>query len=177
MGNPRLCLSCAWFGAEGRIRTGTGFNSQRFLRPPRLPFRHFGLLRAAKGPAGLQVHYPQGGWQGQRLWAPSSSQAARARRVCPPAHPRRCILATPQPSPAREGCARSDSPISSLSASRDTSRPGLSQTCGDAMTVSGTLPGGGRNRTGAWCGWTRPTTPWSGEVRAPLGGASAVSCG
>ena len=29
-------------GAEGRIRTGTGFNSQRFLRPPRLPFRHFG---------------------------------------------------------------------------------------------------------------------------------------
>ena len=30
------------FGAEGEIRTHTGNNSQRFLRPPRLPFRHFG---------------------------------------------------------------------------------------------------------------------------------------
>ena len=30
------------FGAEGEIRTHTGYNSQRFLRPPRLPFRHFG---------------------------------------------------------------------------------------------------------------------------------------
>ena len=29
-------------GAEGEIRTHTGYNSQRFLRPPRLPFRHFG---------------------------------------------------------------------------------------------------------------------------------------
>ena len=28
--------------AEGEIRTHTGNNSQRFLRPPRLPFRHFG---------------------------------------------------------------------------------------------------------------------------------------
>ena len=31
-------------GAEGEIRTHTGFNSQWFLRPPRLPFRHFGTL-------------------------------------------------------------------------------------------------------------------------------------
>ena len=29
-------------GAEGQIRTGTRNNPQRFLRPPRLPFRHFG---------------------------------------------------------------------------------------------------------------------------------------
>ena len=28
--------------AEGRIRTGTGISAQRFLRPSRLPFRHFG---------------------------------------------------------------------------------------------------------------------------------------
>ncbi len=33
---PRYC-------AEGRIRTGTGISPQRFLRPPRLPFRHFGM--------------------------------------------------------------------------------------------------------------------------------------
>ena len=33
-------------GAEGRSRTGTGFNPQRFLRPPRLPFRHFGRQSA-----------------------------------------------------------------------------------------------------------------------------------
>ena len=40
---------CSWSvhkalkrGAEGGTRTHTGFNSQRFLRPPRLPFRHFG---------------------------------------------------------------------------------------------------------------------------------------
>ena len=31
------------YGAEGRIRTGTGIAPQRFLRPPRLPFRHFGI--------------------------------------------------------------------------------------------------------------------------------------
>ena len=34
--------SIAKSGAEGRIRTGTGISAQRFLRPPRLPFRHFG---------------------------------------------------------------------------------------------------------------------------------------
>ena len=31
-------------GAEGESRTHTGFNPQRFLRPPRLPFRHFGIV-------------------------------------------------------------------------------------------------------------------------------------
>ena len=31
------------FGAEGGIRTHTGVYAQRFLRPPRLPFRHFGI--------------------------------------------------------------------------------------------------------------------------------------
>ena len=39
-----------WCGAEGRIRTGTGYNSQRFLRPPRLPFRHFGMKREGQSP-------------------------------------------------------------------------------------------------------------------------------
>ena len=39
-----------WCGAEGRIRTGTGCNSQRFLRPPRLPFRHFGTRREGQSP-------------------------------------------------------------------------------------------------------------------------------
>ena len=29
-------------GAEGGIRTHTGVYAQRFLRPSRLPFRHFG---------------------------------------------------------------------------------------------------------------------------------------
>ena len=30
-------------GAEGGIRTHTGVYAQRFLRPSRLPFRHFGI--------------------------------------------------------------------------------------------------------------------------------------
>ncbi len=43
-------------GAEGRSRTGTGFNSQRFLRPPRLPFRHFGARTVPN------YRQPNGGW-------------------------------------------------------------------------------------------------------------------
>ena len=35
--------SVAKYGAEGRIRTGMSDKAQRFLRPPRLPFRHFGM--------------------------------------------------------------------------------------------------------------------------------------
>jgi hypothetical protein len=34
--------------AEGRIRTDMGVAPQRFLRPPRLPFRHSGLLETAE---------------------------------------------------------------------------------------------------------------------------------
>ena len=45
---PGAPASCGGGGAEGRIRTDTGFNSQRFLRPPRLPFRHFGRLRPSQ---------------------------------------------------------------------------------------------------------------------------------
>ena len=36
--------SVAKSGAEGESRTHTGISAQRFLRPPRLPFRHFGLI-------------------------------------------------------------------------------------------------------------------------------------
>ena len=36
--------SVAKYGAEGQSRTGTPRKGQRFLRPSRLPFRHFGML-------------------------------------------------------------------------------------------------------------------------------------
>ena len=42
-------------GAEGRIRTGTGIKPQRFLRPPRLPFRHFGKKRNG-AEDGIRTH-------------------------------------------------------------------------------------------------------------------------
>ena len=42
-GNGRESLGHALgSGAEGRSRTDTPDKGQRFLRPPRLPFRHFG---------------------------------------------------------------------------------------------------------------------------------------
>ena len=46
-----LAATIDYGGAEGRSRTDTGYNSQRFLRPPRLPFRHF-------GPPG-DINYPR----------------------------------------------------------------------------------------------------------------------
>jgi hypothetical protein len=33
------------YGAEGRTRTDTEVAPQQFLRLPRLPFRHFGVLK------------------------------------------------------------------------------------------------------------------------------------
>ena len=35
----------AFYGAEGRTRTGTRVTPQQILSLPRLPFRHFGLDR------------------------------------------------------------------------------------------------------------------------------------
>ena len=38
------CTNLQEPGAEGRTRTDTEVTLQQFLRLPRLPFRHFGLL-------------------------------------------------------------------------------------------------------------------------------------
>lgn len=44
-------LPDAVLGAEGRIRTDTTIAGQRFLRPPRLPFRHFGADHGGSAPS------------------------------------------------------------------------------------------------------------------------------
>ena len=41
-------------GAEGGTRTHTGLSPQRFLRPSRLPFRHFGQVRERGSRTALQ---------------------------------------------------------------------------------------------------------------------------